>query len=148
MIGEAEQFDLGRFVEAQDRYGVYDHALAELRAGRKQSHWIWFVFPQIGGLGFSQMARRYAISGLPEAAAYLSHPVLGRRLLDCCQALLQLRGTDPVAVLGEVDALKLRSSMTLFARVQGSDPRFAQVLDRYFDGVGDPVTERWLRQPD
>jgi uncharacterized protein (DUF1810 family) len=130
-------FDLERFVTAQR--GSYDGALAELRAGRKRGHWIWFVFPQIAGLGFSSTAQRYAISGLDEARAYLAHPVLGPRLVESAQALLGLPGTDPVAVLGPVDAQKLRSSMTLFAQAC-DEPAFRQVLDRYYDGSEDDAT--------
>ncbi|HET9104034.1 MAG TPA: DUF1810 domain-containing protein [Solirubrobacteraceae bacterium] len=134
--------ELQRFIDAQARDGVYEQALAELRSGRKRGHWIWFVFPQIAGLGFSEMSRRYAIGSLAEAGAYLAHPVLGARLIACAEALLALPGHDPVAVMGEIDAIKLRSSMTLFARADGADPVFAQVLERYFDGVADPATEQ------
>jgi len=123
---------LRRFVEAQDRGGTYPQALAELQGGRKRGHWIWFVFPQAAGLGASEMSRRYAIASGEEAAAYLAHPVLGARLIECAEALLALPGSDPVAVMGELDALKLRSSMTLFAQVDGADPVFRRVLDRYF----------------
>jgi uncharacterized protein (DUF1810 family) len=108
---------LERFVRAQDADGVYQRALAELRAGRKRSHWMWFVFPQLAGLGHSQMAQRYAIASLAEAKRYLAHPVLGPRLRECAQALLDLHGAPSAAeILGEIDALKLRSSMTLFSR--------------------------------
>jgi uncharacterized protein (DUF1810 family) len=115
------RFDLQRFVDAQDRGGAYERALAELQQGRKRGHWIWFVFPQIAGLGTSEMSRRYAIASLEEASAYLAHPLLGRRLVECAEALLELPGRDPVAVLGGIDALKLRSSMTLFAHVDRAD---------------------------
>ncbi len=137
--------DLHRFVDAQDRGGTYTEALSELRAGRKRSHWIWFVFPQIAGLGSSEMSRRYAIGSRAEARAYLEHPVLGPRLIECAGALLALPGSDPAAVMGELDAVKLRSSMTLFALTEGADPIFARVLDRYFGGVGDRATEQRLR---
>jgi uncharacterized protein (DUF1810 family) len=130
--------DLSRFVDAQAS-GVYEQALRELRAGRKQGHWIWFVFPQIAGLGRSETSRCYALSGLDEAAAYLAHPVLGPRLVESARALLELPGDDAVAVLGPVDAQKLRSSMTLFAEA-GGDPVFRQVLDRYFAGARDDAT--------
>ena len=137
--------DLARFVAAQDEGGMYERALGELRAGRKTSHWMWFVFPQIAGLGRSPMARRYAIADLEEARAYLAHPVLGARLRTCAQALLALAGRSAREVLGEIDALKLRSSMTLFARAAGPDePVFAAVLARWFDGVEDPETIRRL----
>ena len=128
--------DLDSFVQVQDT-GAYDDALRELRAGRKESHWMWFVFPQVAGLGRSSMAQLYAISGVAEAAAYLEHPVLGARLRTCCHALLELPGNDAVAVLGSVDAMKLRSSMTLFAQV---DPWFTTVLEKYDDGELDPAT--------
>jgi uncharacterized protein (DUF1810 family) len=131
--------DLQRFVTAQDSGGTYDAALAELRAGRKRSHWMWFVFPQIAGLGSSSTARRYAVSGLDEARAYLAHPVLGPRLLDASRALLELDGGDPVAVFGPVDAQKLRSSMTLFAQAS-DEPVFRQVLDKFYDGSEDDAT--------
>lgn len=129
---------LDRFVEAQD--GVYDRALAELRAGRKASHWMWFVFPQIAGLGRSAMAQRYAITSLDEARAYLAHPVLGPRLVECARVLTELAGTSAEAVFGGIDAIKLRSSMTLFAHAAPEEPGFRAVLDRYFDGAEDPAT--------
>jgi uncharacterized protein (DUF1810 family) len=130
--------DLSRFVDAQDG-GTYEQALRELRAGRKQGHWIWFVFPQIAGLGRSPTSQHYALSGLDEARAYLAHPVLGPRLVEAAQALLDLPGDDAVAVLGPIDAVKLRSSMTLFSRA-GGDPVFAAVLAKYFAGQDDEAT--------
>ena len=136
----SDPFDLQRFVAAQDDGRTYDRALAELRAGAKRSHWMWFVFPQVGGLGASPMARRYAVSGLDEARAYLAHPVLGPRLLECARALTALGTADAVAVLGPVDAVKLRSSMTLFARAAPEEPAFAEVLDRFFGGSRDDAT--------
>jgi uncharacterized protein (DUF1810 family) len=137
--------DLQRFLDAQDHGGTYDRALAELRSGRKTSHWMWFVFPQIAGLGHSPMAQRYAIASLGEARSYLAHPVLGRRLRACARALLDLDGRPTAEeVMGGIDALKLRSSMTLFARAAPDDPLFAQVLDRYYDGVADDATDRLL----
>jgi uncharacterized protein (DUF1810 family) len=135
----SDAFDLQRFVTAQD--GIYDRALAELRRGRKQSHWMWFVFPQIAGLGRSPTAQHYAISGLDEARAYLRHPTLGPRLRESARALTELDSDDADAVLGPVDAVKLRSSMTLFARADPEEPVFRQVLDRYFGGEPDPATE-------
>jgi uncharacterized protein (DUF1810 family) len=135
--------DLQRFLEAQGG-GTYERALAELRDGRKRSHWMWFVFPQIAGLGRSETARFYAIESLDEARAYLAHPVLGARLLECARALLDIDGTDPEAVMGSIDAMKLRSSMTLFARAAPDEPVFTQVLDRYFDGRADDATDRLL----
>jgi len=131
---------LERFVTAQNERGTYDQALAELRHSRKTSHWMWFVFPQIAGLGRSETAQRYAIAGLDEARAYLAHPVLGPRLHECCQALLDLDGSDPEAVLGGIDAQKLRSSMTLFAAAAPQNPLFGQVLGRYFAGAADHAT--------
>ena len=129
--------DLDRFVLAQE--ASYDGALAELRVGRKTSHWMWFVFPQLQGLGRSAMAQLYSLRDLREAVAYWSHPVLGPRLRACADALLSLPESDPVRVLGPVDAAKLRSSMTLFSRATG-EPVFAQVLVQYFDGAEDATT--------
>ncbi|HVE28971.1 MAG TPA: DUF1810 domain-containing protein [Mycobacteriales bacterium] len=133
-------FDLERFVRAQDDGGTYEAAVAELRSGRKRGHWMWFVFPQVAGLGSSPMAQQFALSGLDEARAYLAHPVLGPRLAAAARALTGLPGGDPVAVLGPVDALKLRSSMTLFARAAGGEPVFADVLAQYYGGAEDPAT--------
>jgi uncharacterized protein (DUF1810 family) len=130
--------DLQRFVDAQS--GTYDRALAELRAGRKTGHWMWFVFPQVAGLGRSATARHYAIADLAEARAHLAHPVLGPRLVECARALTELPGSDPVAVLGPVDAVKLRSSMTLFAHAAPDEPVFRAVLEQYFGGVEDDAT--------
>ena len=135
-----DPFRLERFVGAQEQNEVYASALAELRAGRKRGHWIWFVFPQIAGLGSSSMSRRFAIGSMAEAVAYLEHPLLGPRLIACAQALLELDADDPVRVMGEIDALKLRSSMTLFASAPGAGPVFTQVLERYYDGEPDPPT--------
>ena len=132
--------DLERFVRAQDDGGTYQAAVAELRSGRKRSHWMWFVFPQVAGLGSSPMAQQFALSGLDEARAYLAHPVLGPRLVEAARALTGLPGDDPVAVLGPVDALKLRSSMTLFAHAAGGEPVFADVLAQYYGGAEDPAT--------
>ena len=130
--------DLDRFVDAQT--DTYAQALGELRAGVKTSHWMWFVFPQVAGLGRSSTAQRYAISGLDEARAYLAHPVLGPRLVECAEALTALPGSDAAAVLGPVDAVKLRSSMTLFAHADPAQPVFRAVLDRYFGGQEDEAT--------
>jgi uncharacterized protein (DUF1810 family) len=136
-----DPYDLQRFVDAQDRGGTYDGALAELRDGRKTSHWMWFVFPQITGLGSSPMAQRYAISSLDEARAYLAHPVLGDRLRESARALTRLDTRSPDEVLGGIDAMKLRSSMTLFMRAAPDEPLFAQVLDQYFGGATDDATD-------
>ena len=134
--------DVSRFVAAQDAGGSYDGALRELRSGRKRSHWMWWVFPQVAGLGQSPTSQRFGVLGVDEARAYLAHPVLGPRLRECAEALLGLGGSDPVAVLGGIDAVKLRSSMTLFARAaQGEDAAvFRAVLERYFGGEEDPHT--------
>ena len=134
----SDPYDLQRFVDAQA--ATYDTALRELRAGDKRSHWMWFVFPQIAGLGRSATAQRYAITSLDEARAYLAHPVLGPRLVECAQALLDLDGCDPTAVLGPVDAQKLRSSMTLFALADPGQRAFGDVLDRCFRGERDEAT--------
>jgi uncharacterized protein (DUF1810 family) len=138
--GETDPFGLQRFVTAQDSGGTYERAAAELRAGRKASHWMWFVFPQIAGLGYSPTARTYAITSLAEAQAYLAHPVLGPRLAECAAILTGLSGRTAAQVFGEVDALKLRSSMTLFMRAGPDQPVFRQVLEQYFDGIPDPAT--------
>lgn len=133
---------LSRFVDAQDRGGTYEEALAELRSGRKRSHWMWYVFPQVAGLGRSATARLYALSGLEEAREYLEHPALGRRLIECAEALVALPGSDPVAVMGGTDAQKLRSSMTLFLHASGDSERatFEAVLDKYFQSTEDEAT--------
>ncbi|MDF2143559.1 DUF1810 domain-containing protein [Knoellia sp. p5-6-4] len=138
-------FDLTRFVTAQEEGGRYASALRELRAGGKTGHWMWFVFPQVAGLGRSESARFYALSGLDEARAYLAHPTLGPRLVECADTLAGLPTHDPVAVLGTVDAMKLKSSMTLFAHAAETDEQrasFRAVLDRYFGGAEDPETLR------
>ena len=135
----SDPFDLERFVRAQDG-GTYEQALRELRDGAKRSHWMWFVFPQVAGLGSSPTAQRYAISGLDEAHAYLAHPVLGPRLGECAQARLELGERDPVRVLGSVDALKLRSSMTLFEAAAPDERVFGEVLERFYDGERDAAT--------
>lgn len=130
---------LERYVEAQQE--VYEGALAELRRGRKESHWMWFVFPQMVGLGTSTMASYYAIRTLAEAAAYLHHPVLGARLVECCQALLDLKQDRSAAeIFGSPDDLKLRSCLTLFSQVPGSNPIFTRVLNRYYAGEPDHRT--------
>jgi uncharacterized protein (DUF1810 family) len=137
---KTDDFRLERFVIAQDDGETYRRALGELRRGQKQSHWMWFVFPQLAGLGSSAMAQRYAISGLPEARAYLEHPVLGARLRESTQVIAALAGTTAIDVLGPVDAQKLRSSMTLFARTAPDEPLFAGVLAEFFEGIEDDAT--------
>jgi uncharacterized protein (DUF1810 family) len=131
-------FDLERFVKAQ-RGGVYERALEELRASEKRSHWMWFIFPQIAGLGHSAMAQRFAIASLEEARAYLAHGVLGLRLRACTQAVLDVQGRDAHAIFGSPDDLKFRSSMTLFDRAAPNDV-FQAALARYFDSEVDPLT--------
>ena len=135
-------FDLARFVQAQAE--VFEDALGELRSGRKTSHWIWFIFPQIAGLGFSEMSRRYSIRSLDEAKAYLEHPVLGARLRECAGLLLAVDGTTAEGVFGPLDAMKVRSSMTLFHRAAPQDPLFIAVLDRLYGGQLDSATDRLL----
>lgn len=133
---------LQRFVDAQEAAGIYERALSELRAGRKQSHWIWFVFPQVAGLGQSAMSQRYAIASPSEAQAYLAHPVLGPRLRECAAALLSHEGRTAEEILGGIDAVKVRSSMTLFAAADPAEPLFRQVLDRFYAGEADPLTRQ------
>ena len=135
-----DPFELQRFVDAQDAGGAYDGAVRELANGRKRSHWMWFVFPQITGLGRSATAQYFAISGVAEARAYLAHPVLGPRLVECARILTELPGTDAVAILGPVDAQKLQSSMTLFAQAAPAEQLFHKVLERYFVGKVDDGT--------
>ena len=132
--------DLARFRAAQDADGTYDRALGELRRGRKTSHWMWFVFPQIAGLGLSATSRRYALTGLDEARAYLADAVLGPRLRACAQALLDVDGGSAEAILGPIDAVKLRSSMTLFSRADSDSRLWDAVLARFFAGEPDPQT--------
>jgi uncharacterized protein (DUF1810 family) len=133
--------DLDRFVRAQDKGATYQRAVAELRNGRKTSHWMWFIFPQIAGLGRSGMAQAYAISDLAEAQAYLAHPVLGPRLIECAEIVASHRGRSAEQIFGGIDAIKLRSSMTLFAHAGPDQVIFRQVIDQYFGGP-DPETER------
>ena len=137
----SDQHRLQRFVDAQDAGGTFDGAVRELRTGRKRGHWMWFVFPQIAGLGQSSISREYAISGQPEARAYLEHPVLGPRLVECAQILVEGDDADPVRIFGSVDAQKLQSSMTLFASVAGPDHGvFQEVLQQFFGGARDQGT--------
>jgi uncharacterized protein (DUF1810 family) len=134
--------DLNRFVQAQE--GDYERALAEVRAGRKRSHWMWYVFPQYDGLGFSPTSRRYAIKSVAEAQAYLAHPVLGPRLIECAEAALRLEGRSALAVFGSPDDMKLRSCATLFAHVSPAGSVFERLLSKYFDGEGDDRTLRLI----
>ena len=139
-----DAFHLDRFVRAQDAHGTYRAALAELAAGRKASHWMWFVFPQLAGLGSSPTARAYAIGSIEEAQAYLAHPVLGPRLRESAAAALGAPAPSAEALLGGIDAQKLRSSMTLFLRAVPAEPVFRRVLDRWYEGAADPATDRLL----
>jgi uncharacterized protein (DUF1810 family) len=138
-----DPYDLDRFLKAQEE--TYDTALDELRAGRKQSHWIWFVFPQIAGLGSSPTAQHYAITSLDEAKAYLAHPLLGGRLHESLKVLQLLEETNADRIFGELDAMKFRSSLTLFAEADGGDPIVEAALDRWFDGRKDEKTLQLLR---
>jgi uncharacterized protein (DUF1810 family) len=140
----SDPFDLERFVAAQDQGSTYEAAVAELRSGRKRSHWMWFVFPQIAGLGQSPISRRYAISSLTEAQAYLAHEVLGPRLVECARIVADLNAPSAEDVFGGIDATKLRSSMTLFARADPTNPVFGEVLDAYFGGWPDESTDGLL----
>ena len=135
-------YDLDRFIGAQE--GIYAGVLDELRRGRKVGHWIWFIFPQVAGLGYSAMSQQYAISSLDEARAYLAHPVLGARLRECAAVVLATTGRTALEIFGSIDAMKLRSSMTLFHRAVPDEPVFAQVLERYYDGKADDATDARL----
>lgn len=142
MNSTADRFALQRFVDAQE--GVYPQAIAELRAGRKRSHWMWFVFPQVAGLGTSHMARKYAIGSQAEAEAYFNHPLLGPRLHECAEALLAVEGRTAHEIMGSPDDVKLRSSLTLFAAIAGEDSVFEAVLRKYFGGERDERTQEFL----
>jgi uncharacterized protein (DUF1810 family) len=137
-------YHLDRFVDAQDAGGTYQSAVDELRAGYKSGHWMWFVFPQVAGLGQSPTSRRYAIGSLAEARAYLRHPVLGPRLIECTSILAAAAGRTAEQIFGGIDATKLRSSMTLFRLADPAQAAFGQVIDLYFAGQADPLTERAL----
>lgn len=137
------KYDLDRFIEAQQN--VYPQALSEISRGRKASHWMWFIFPQLAGLGRSEIAQRYAIASLGEARAYLSHPVLGSRYLECVEALQDLSLSDPKTVLGSIDAVKLCSSLTLFAEADPEQKLFRAALERWFRGIKDQQTLDLLR---
>ncbi|HSI36597.1 MAG: DUF1810 domain-containing protein [Phycisphaerae bacterium] len=141
----SDPHDLARFVDAQA--GVYQTALDELRAGQKRSHWMWFIFPQFRGLGSSSMAKRYAIQTRDEAAAYLAHPMLGPRLIECTQALLTVDGRSALQILGSPDDVKLKSCATLFAAVAPAGSVFDRLLDKYYAGERDPRTLVLLAAP-
>lgn len=138
----SDPFDLQRFVDAQD--GVYAEVCAELRDGRKRSHWIWFIFPQLRGLGHSATAVHYGIASAAEARAYLAHPTLGPRLAECARLLMGVDGRTAEQIFGWPDVLKVRSSMTLFAEVATDPAGFRAVLDKFYDGTGDPRTLEML----
>ena len=134
--------NLDRFIEAQE--GSYNRALSEIKNGRKQSHWMWYIFPQIQGLGFSETSMFYAIRDINEAEEFLKHSVLGSRLIEICNELLRLQGDDPNKILGSPDDFKLQSSMTLFASLDNTNPVFQQVLDKFYNGAKDQKTLRIL----
>jgi uncharacterized protein (DUF1810 family) len=138
------QPDLDRFVDAQDSGGTYDRAVRELRGGHKDGHWMWFIFPQIAGLGQSAMSRRFAIASLAEARAYLAHPVLGPRLVECAAIVATSPAASAENIFGLIDAVKLRSSMTLFHRADPAERAFGDVLNHCFGGQPDPETDQRL----
>ena len=140
--GALDPYDLSRFVRAQEHN--YEQALAEIRSGRKRSHWMWYVFPQFDGLGFSAMSRRYAIKSVEEARAYLGHPILGPRLMECVEAALAVEGRSALDIFGSPDDMKLRSCATLFERVTSPESAFGQLIDKYFRGERDSATLRLL----
>ena len=145
MSPPADAFDLERFVKAQAP--DYARALSELRSGRKRSHWMWYVFPQLRGLGFSPMAQLYGITGLAEARAYLDHPVLGPRLRECAEAVMEIEGANAHDIFGSPDDLKLRSCATLVAQVSPRGSVFERLLEKFYDGVPDTATLRLLESP-
>jgi uncharacterized protein (DUF1810 family) len=138
----SEGTDLKRFMDAQA--ADYSTALSEIKQGRKKTHWMWYIFPQIQGLGFSETSKFYAIKDLAEAGAFLKHPVLGNRLMNICQALLDLKDDNANKIFGSPDDLKLKSSMTLFASLPDSNPVFQSVLDKFFDGIRDSRTQELI----
>lgn len=137
-MNSSDPYNLNRFLDAQN--GIYERVTSELRAGQKSSHWMWFIFPQIRGLGHTETSIFFAISSFQEAEAYLEHPMLGPRLRECCELLMQIEGRSISQIFGSPDDLKLRSSMTLFAQTSGQNALFKDVLQRYFDGRVDPRT--------
>lgn len=140
-----DPYSLSRFLSAQAP--VYDQVIRELKAGRKTSHWMWFIFPQLQGLGFSETARLYALSGLAEAHAYLAHPILGQRLRECCQILADLQGKTAQQIFASPDDLKLRSCLSLFALAAPQEWLFAELLAKYFNAVSDPRSLELLGAP-
>jgi uncharacterized protein (DUF1810 family) len=143
---DADPFDLNRFVQAQAP--IYADALAELVAGCKRSHWMWFVLPQIDGLGFSATTKLYSIKSLAEARAYLAHPILGARLVECTRTVLAINGKTALDIFGKPDDMKLRSSMTLFAAISPAASVFSDVLDKYYNGKRDPRTVELIKASD
>jgi uncharacterized protein (DUF1810 family) len=141
---QRDPYNLQRFVDAQDP--VFAQVCAELRAGRKSSHWAWFIFPQLDGLGHSSTAKYYAISGLEEAKAYVDHPILGPRLIDCCRLVMEIQGRSIEEILGQIDSLKFRSCLTLFAHAASANQPFRAALAKYFEGKPDPITTDLLRR--
>ncbi len=139
-----DPYDLNRFLSAQE--GVYERALAELKGGEKLTHWMWFIFPQIDGLGYSPTAKRYSIKSMEEARQYLNHPVLGKRLLECTEAVVALKGRSLSEIFGYPDDLKFKSSMTLFEKIAGPGSAFASALDKYCHGERDAATLRLLEK--
>lgn len=142
-MNASDHHDLGRFVQAQ--VGVYDRAFAEIKGGHKRSHWMWFIFPQFAGLGFSSTSQRYAIKSIEEARAYLAHPLLGPRLLECAEALLKIEGRTAPEIFGSPDDRKLKSCATLFAYVSLEDSVFEKLLAKYFFGEHDAKTLSLIR---
>lgn len=140
-----DPYDLNRFLSAQE--GVYERALAELEGGQKRTHWMWYIFPQIDGLGSSPTAKRYSIKSIEEARQYLNHPVLGKRLLECTEAVVALKGESLSEIFGYPDDLKFKSSMTLFEKITGSGSLFSSALERYCHGERDAATLRLLEKP-
>jgi len=140
-----DPYDLSRFTRAQE--DSYAQAVSEIRSGRKRTHWMWYIFPQLAGLGVSQTAQRYAIKSVEEAQAYLRHPVLGVRLLECAESALRVEDRTAIAIFGEPDDLKLRSCATLFASVSDPDSVFDRLLQKFYGGVRDPKTLQLLGHP-
>ena len=141
----ADPYDLNRFLSAQE--GVYERALAELKDGQKRTHWMWYIFPQIDGLGYSPTAKRYSIKSIEEAQQYLDHPVLGKRLLECTEAVIALKGGSASEIFGYPDDMKFKSSMTLFEKIAGPGSVFSLALDRYCHRERDAATLRLLEKP-
>ena len=139
-----DPFDLQRFLKAQER--IYDQALSELKTGEKRSHWMWYIFPQIDGLGFSSTTKHYSIKSMEEARAYLDHPVLGKRLIECTETVLAISGKSVSRIFGYPDDLKFKSSMTLFAEVTGSDSSFGRAIEQFYNGRRDEKTLALLRK--